>query len=727
MTAPTAPIRETTVSASSTEPRLPLAWPLAKVTLDELVRTWKLAPAEAKALHGTLATRHTDPAWLARTLDALPVPALALVAILAEDHGSISEGNLYARAAQAYGFDAAVVRRAILTLFQPVLAVALSGPGGERSFALISPPGPALAAAVRDLDLPAVPTGELPRGPADDGRFLLAACAATRHVDIKVTVDGRPHRTAVKRLAKAVGVADDDLDAAVTVAYLLRLLEVDDHEVLRPNVPALCAAAEAQYGGLLQLVVAQLARDRPPRSSAALERWAARIQRGAYADRLELPIRLLGWLPGLRGGTLAGVEVIAAAPATAHAVAASITPSFEVFLPPEAPPKDLVDVLLCCELTRIDRAITGRLTKASVGRAAAAGATPDGILASLAAASRTPVPQNVAAAIRDWAGAPPAVLATGRVVVVPPAEAARVQAALGRACRSVLAPGVFLLDEASSPREVAATLGKLGIVCVAAHGLAPGTPVAHELERADADAYPPLPDPGDAQDRIRQRLAAWHRADPTERARLPPAAVSLAPEGDELADEVVAALEAWEHRSGRRLPDHLFSILASALELAGPAERDRVLRCRELSSLQHELAALAHRGALRAPGHKPPASAPPRAWLAGDPRAAIERALALDQKLALETSSGELVILPTDVVRKGKAWMVLGVNAEDLDVAVPLDQILRVAIVAEPPAPPAVTRPWRPAAGVPPPAGHVPCPCGSGERYRSCCRDAPSA
>jgi hypothetical protein len=37
------------------------------------------------------------------------------------------------------------------------------------------------------------------------------------------------------------------------------------------------------------------------------------------------------------------------------------------------------------------------------------------------------------------------------------------------------------------------------------------------------------------------------------------------------------------------------------------------------------------------------------------------------------------------------------------------------------------SRPWRPGHGERPLAGHVACPCGSGERYRVCCRRSPTA
>ena len=85
------------------------------------------------------------------------------------------------------------------------------------------------------------------------------------------------------------------------------------------------------------------------------------------------------------------------------------------------------------------------------------------------------------------------------------------------------------------------------------------------------------------------------------------------------------------------------------------------------------------------------------------------------------------MIMPVQLKRNGTTWFVLGTDHEDQNVAIPLTQILATASPESSPPTAPGSRPWHPAAGQPPPAGHLPCPCGSGERYRSCCRDAPSA
>ena len=68
--------------------------------------------------------------------------------------------------------------------------------------------------------------------------------------------------------------------------------------------------------------------------------------------------------------------------------------------------------------------------------------------------------------------------------------------------------------------------------------------------------------------------------------------------------------------------------------------------------------------------------------------------------------------------------MVLGedIDAEQDAIAVPLSSIIAVAEL------PASSLPgWRPADGDKEPPGHIPCPCGSGRKYRQCCRRTSSA
>jgi len=94
------------------------------------------------------------------------------------------------------------------------------------------------------------------------------------------------------------------------------------------------------------------------------------------------------------------------------------------------------------------------------------------------------------------------------------------------------------------------------------------------------------------------------------------------------------------------------------------------------------------------------------------------------------------------VVQRGTTWMVLGDDLASGDaVALPLEAIHAVAALPEDFDVDSVRdddgddgdlddgngdsvarKPWRPAPGQAPPAGHIRCPCGSGVRYRHCCR-----
>ena len=94
----------------------------------------------------------------------------------------------------------------------------------------------------------------------------------------------------------------------------------------------------------------------------------------------------------------------------------------------------------------------------------------------------------------------------------------------------------------------------------------------------------------------------------------------------------------------------------------------------------------------------------------------------------------------TQLMRRGTIWMVLGEDLMNGDaVALRLDDI---QAIAELPDDFEVgleadldddddgdlddglleRTPWRPRHGEARPPGHVPCPCGSGMRYRHCCR-----
>jgi uncharacterized protein YchJ len=85
-----------------------------------------------------------------------------------------------------------------------------------------------------------------------------------------------------------------------------------------------------------------------------------------------------------------------------------------------------------------------------------------------------------------------------------------------------------------------------------------------------------------------------------------------------------------------------------------------------------------------------------------------------------DLASADAVALPLDTIRA------IAALPDDFDVTSDAldedDEDLDEQDRDEDDEAPPVRRPWRPTEGQAVPPGHVPCPCGSGERYRKCCR-----
>jgi len=171
--------------------------------------------------------------------------------------------------------------------------------------------------------------------------------------------------------------------------------------------------------------------------------------------------------------------------------------NFEVIAPRDAPLADLLLLARICELRRADAAATYAITADSVRRAARAGLTPDRVLPRLAAASASGVPDNVARAVRDWAGEVGHVTIERALLLRFDDEriAARARAELGEMVRSV-APAVLAADlehegavraalsrSGLGPRE-----GEEGDGAFPASYLEPETPLGLSIPPARLDA-----------------------------------------------------------------------------------------------------------------------------------------------------------------------------------------------------------------------------------------------
>jgi hypothetical protein len=135
-------------------------------------------------------------------------------------------------------------------------------------------------------------------------------------------------------------------------------------------------------------------------------------------------------------------------------------------------------------------------------------------------------------------------------------------------------------------------------------------------------------------------------------------------------------------------------------------------------------------------------------WQHEDLRERLQAAASRGELLAIQLAGDVRYLEITQVIRRGTTWMILGEDIRDDEaVALRLDDIQAIAALSddfvdddagiglldddldaiEDGRGGLPRRPWRPAPGQAPPPGHLPCPCGSGVRYRQCCRDVPAA
>lgn len=740
---------------SSTELRG--AWQLQDIPDDRFAEFLKVPRHEVRGRREALDKQLRDPAWIAATLEALPAATLAVLHLVIRAGGLIGEDDLADQAEDLFGLSKIDCAAATYAAIHHLLAVPLMSQSSRRMVAAVQPAAALIAPLVADLDLLELPAVQFvaSESPVGTPGVFLAVCAATRHAEIKLTGTGQIHRTWVKRLAKQVGIDDASLNALLGTGLRVGVLQLDG-DVVRPDPAALAAAAEGRYPRCPALAaLAERLGDTALDCAAA----DALMMRTSAPDHAALFSAALGYLPGFVIGTVN--EAAACMRRMPGGVAAGhVTPSFEVFLPPESRLIDVVHVGGCCEWGRLDRAFVARITRSSIARAVAAGATAEQVLAQLAAASRNPIPQNVETAIRDWAGtAVAATIATGHVIVVDPSASPRVAPTLARLAARELAPGVFLVDQEERIRDVVAALGRAGVHLRDAPAVSDGAQPAAARSTATAASTATRGAPEAA--RLRARVSAWCRGESFEGVRDDflekhrAAHPAPAPTPAMLGRSALALLERWaaglDLRSRRDLP--ALEAIASVVNAIPESELAALLDASEdLDELVAGFARLAVKHTRPSPRRPSLAATGPRRqrppallWQTEDLRERLRRAGQHGEALALDLATGVRYVEVSRVLQRGTTWMVLGDDLASADaVALPLDAIRAIAALpddfdilsdaldedvdeddddlGEDNGVPPVRRPWRPIAGQTAPPGHVSCPCGSGERYRKCCR-----
>ncbi|HEV7557156.1 MAG TPA: helicase-associated domain-containing protein [Kofleriaceae bacterium] len=700
------------------------AFPLAQIDDVSLASMLHVPRKDVAKARQAFVTRYRDPASAEAVLQELPAPSLVVLACLVDAGGMMSIVELEHTLHGELGMTRMDLQRAVSPLAERLLAVPLSSHRGDKSMlALVAPAAQAIAPHLVDLDI--APGNDAPfvADPerAVDGRALLAVCMALRHVDIKRTTENRPHRGGSKRLAKAIGVDELVLEKIIEVAASFDLLAIDGDGMYRPNTTALADAAVGRYHDPIAAALVERI-ERGPVSIGILDRWRRRLI-AQFFDTNALAL-----LPGFITGTLGGLAAIARGTRVESAMG-HVTPSFEVLLPPESRLSDIVAAVGCSELVRVDRVIVGKLTQASVARAVTAGMTGREIVDALAAASKVPIPQNVEAAVQDWANSvASADVVEGVVVVVDPRLGDRVRNALTGLSARELGHGAFLIGDDVPRRSLDAALARAGVQ--PRRELVSSTPQIARREIPPIDQGSPT---------LRARVAAWRREDPAERAR--DAAVgTFVPLGPESGipsvtqvNDAVEALAVWE-RAYRRLPADELKMLIALFSMIQRTLWQPILdRATNPEQLRVGVAELANSGqiddVLEAGGLRrtnKPITAEESPWYDDH---IVERLSELDpDELVAIEHDGRITELVFDrVIRRGAASLVLG-SDEDTgdDVAIRIDTITRFSRHDEMGLDPeADDLPRGPYLG-PPVAGHLGCPCGSGKRYRDCCRGAAS-
>ena len=699
----------------STSAHLPSTWPIESYSVELIGSIFKCPPEDALRRRTDLGKCHRDPAWIDATVAALSVPALCVVGSLASRGGMQHVEELERAVHATYGLDRDDVAGGIQELFKLLLVVPLTTAGRASILAMVASAADELARRVVGLELASAGSGSFVPDPATDGgRALLATTMALATADLRLTTAGAPHRAGLKKLAKQVGLEPAVLERLVISALDCRLVSVDEDSVLAPLFERLLAASEGDYAEVPTLDVLRASRSAVPTNQLDTFLLAARYREEAIISRESIEV-----LPGFAAGKVGKVAAIASVPIVGTA-AASITPSFEVFLPPESRPRDLVEVLAACEVGRIDRAIVGRITKASINAAISRGASADSLIAALGAATRTPLPQNVVAAIRDWAGhAVTATVARGTTIVVAPSDEARAVGALASLRPRVVAPGVLVISDDVAERTIAVTLRK--------HGIFVGQP--HTV-----DSSPPSRRPSASLDVLHGRLAAYRRRDPSEPRPAPP---SLAPSSIAFEDATAShtlfdRIERWEAQCDEVFDPDLLELLVEVLEplafhdrqfIFGAASRDELLmRLGGVLSRPDQFARLTAfvKAELAGFGCPVRSSDNQLEWHHDHLLARLEAAVQTRSTMAIDLGTRTCTMAVTQIMPRGATLVILGEDAHATNHALRFDQIRAVAEASKVEAGAAK---WRPVPGMRPPPGHFKCPCGSDKRYRECCRE----
>ena len=341
------------------------------------------------------------------------------------------------------------------------------------------------------------------------------------------------------------------------------------------------------------------------------------------------------------------------------------------------------------------------------------------------------MPQNVSAAIRDWAGnAVVATITRGTTIVVAPSEEARAVAALAQLHPRVVAPGVLVVPIDVTERAVTTILRK--------HGIFGGQPPESAPPRAASPARS-----ASTLHVLHARIAAFRRRDPSEpRPALPQALTTVPPpqppiEVVDLSTSRILAerLQRWEHQHDHPFDLDEFDLLMDVLEPLALPDRQFIFAATGRDELATRLSDVLSRPDqfprlcadikldLATFGCRLRTAESKLDWHSDHLLARLEAAVRTHASTAIDVGTRICTIAVARIAHRGSALLVFGEDENAVSHAI---RLIDIKAVAEAPPIGAASSPprWRPVAGMKAPPGHIKCPCGSDKRYRECCRES---
>jgi Helicase conserved C-terminal domain len=491
-------------ASSSTEPRaprVPRAWPFEQaspVLVTTFARAQGLGAGDIVSASAAVRAHLDDRDRIKETLRRLPALDLVLLEILAEAGGRLRTETLFHVAHARTGLDAKVAGSALQLLDARFLTVALvSKPDrGSPIAALLAPAAEHVAALVRGVSLPPgdPPPDARPTQAPSYRRDVLAVAGLTAHRALRYNHDRSPNGSQLPRFGKGLAAPDVRIDALLAEARHLRLLGAigDAYAPIADALLRSSADVDEELAAWLPVAGAGWT------PVEAVERAAIRsLMEHEYPTIMPTADdhRMLSKQAALRVKGACGVEIVEAGshawirrrPAGKRGGDGHVTPSFDVMLGPGADLEIVATISLGCELTRLDRVLTFRITPASVAAGLSSGLPAAALVAALDRVGRHPLPSNVRAMVDDWIAHHRTANITRAWLVRVPEEVASLLAKSPLA-KSILdrpAPGVLAIDPSVRRSDLVKILAK--------HRVSLGPPISLDeaVMQRDEERYAP--------------------------------------------------------------------------------------------------------------------------------------------------------------------------------------------------------------------------------------------